>query len=557
MERFSDSTGIHGAVESLIGGRKENQDSYGVAETLLGMLVVVCDGMGGGPAGKVASELATRAIIDNISGADPGKHPASALSDAAMAANEAVYGASLQNPAFKGMGTTCVCLLIQGTTAYIVHIGDSRCYQLRGAHAVFRTADHSYVGEMVRHGTLTEEEARNSQYSNVITRAIGVNQSVEPEIDTIDFKPGDRFALMTDGIWGTLPESHLLKFLTKNEDPAVTVPEIAGNIDSLGADNGGGHDNLTLAIVDTPVKKQILRPGQTAPEQTMQVIETPDPQPEAGPRRQATSSPEAKASMKTAAVAAAAASEATRSPRSARSSERGKGKAPTQWTSAPAAPQQGHRKPAQKKEPKKRFSAAFVFWSVILVAGLIIAAFFIGKSGQERVTVIETDGALDGPARITKTVMTGKQYDEYKKGKESASEKKSVVEAITGSAAVTNEDNAPAVDNSEADRHFERAIAILDELKDYNPETIKSYRARIEEREKIKKRILIEMKKGIEAANSESKKSLGEQVRESIQKDNTIVRIDNSENKTFVSTADAEKAIELHKKEIGEVLKSN
>lgn len=258
MDTISDSTGIRGSVESLIGGRKENQDSYGMADTRLGLFVVVCDGMGGGPAGKTASSIATQTLIDYVSGADRDKSPYSVLADAVKAANEAVLAAVSENPALRGMGTTCVCLLIGSREAYIVHVGDSRCYQLRGSRAIFRTADHSYVGEMVRRGTLTEEEARNSNYSNIITRAIGGAQDVDPEVDSVEYKPGDRFALMTDGIWGAIPEMQLVKFLVEKKDPAVLVPEIAYNIDSLGADNGGMHDNLTLALVEIPAGKAPL-----------------------------------------------------------------------------------------------------------------------------------------------------------------------------------------------------------------------------------------------------------------------------------------------------------
>lgn len=258
MDTISDSTGIRGSVESLIGGRKENQDSYGMADTRLGLFVVVCDGMGGGPAGKTASSIATQTLIDYVSGADRDKSPYSVLADAVKAANEAVLAAVNENPSLRGMGTTCVCLLIGTREAYIVHVGDSRCYQLRGSRAIFRTADHSYVGEMVRRGTLTEEEARNSNYSNIITRAIGGTQDVEPEVDSVEYKPGDRFALMTDGIWGAIPEAQLVKFLVEKKDPANLVPEIAYNIDSLGADNGGMHDNLTLALVEIPAGKAPL-----------------------------------------------------------------------------------------------------------------------------------------------------------------------------------------------------------------------------------------------------------------------------------------------------------
>lgn len=252
MEAFTDNTGISVAVESLIGGRSENQDSYGTARTELGLLVVVCDGMGGGPAGRTASSLAVQTIIDYVSTENSKRHKASILADAVTAANKAVLDKVAQNPEMKGMGTTCVAILIDDKEAYIVHVGDSRCYQLRGNRAVFRTADHSHVGEMVRHGTLTEEEARTSPYSNVITRAIGAEPTVQPELDTVEYKPGDRFALMTDGIWGVVPEPQLVKFLTANVAPSKLTPEICRNIDALGSDNGGHHDNLTLAIIDIP-----------------------------------------------------------------------------------------------------------------------------------------------------------------------------------------------------------------------------------------------------------------------------------------------------------------
>lgn len=255
MDTLTDKAGFQVTVESLIGGRKENQDNYGFAETSLGLLVVVCDGMGGGPAGKTASNIATAAIIDYVSEADGLRQKDTILAEAVISANRKVLEAVNNNPSLKGMGTTCVCVLITPRCAYIVHVGDSRFYQLRSNRAVFRTADHSYVGELVRHGTITEEEARTSMHSNVITRAIGGAVEVDPEIDVIEYKPGDRFALMSDGIWGTLPEMQLVKFLTKPETPAVLVPQICNNIDNLGKDNGGGHDNLTLAIIDIPTVK--------------------------------------------------------------------------------------------------------------------------------------------------------------------------------------------------------------------------------------------------------------------------------------------------------------
>lgn len=260
METITDSSGILGAVDSLIGGREENQDSYGMAETRLGMLAVVCDGMGGGPAGKTASLIATQAIIDYVSGAEADKIPASVLEDAAVSANECILAAVAENPALKGMGTTCVCVLIQKGKAFIMHVGDSRCYLIRGESVQFRTSDHSYVGEMVRRGSMTEEEARQSNFSNVITRALGASPDIDPEVDIVDVKPGDRFALMTDGIWGSMPEPQLVGLLAYNESPEKLVPQIAARVDALGVEEGGGHDNLTLAIVQLPGRAKGVTP---------------------------------------------------------------------------------------------------------------------------------------------------------------------------------------------------------------------------------------------------------------------------------------------------------
>lgn len=259
MEIITNRIGIPGAVESLIGGRNENQDDFGFAETALGMLVVVCDGMGGGPAGRTASGLACETIIRQLKTAKMNDDPETVLYNAVIAANNALLGAIAAKPDLQGMGTTCVCLLVNHKYAYIAHVGDSRCYQLRNGQYVFRTADHSYVAELVRHKTITEEEARQSRYSNVITRAIGVGQELEPEIDKVSVKPGDRFALMTDGIWGSMCEKDLVRYLVKEEYMESLVSGMARVVDQIGVDEGGDHDNLTLAMVQLPadVKQQV------------------------------------------------------------------------------------------------------------------------------------------------------------------------------------------------------------------------------------------------------------------------------------------------------------
>lgn len=281
MEDITSKFGFNGCVDSRIGGRQENQDSYGVADTPLGTLVVVCDGMGGGPAGKTASGLATSTILSVVSSCKPQDNPERILLKAVESANSALMGAVSANPSLRGMGTTCVALLLNRKTAYIVHVGDSRCYVLRDGKVAFRTADHSFVAEMVRKGELTEEQARLSNKSNVITRAIGIRPTVEAEFDKVSIKGGDRFTLMTDGIWGALPEVHLVSALCVDEELPLVVSELVDRVDAMGHNNGGHHDNMTLAVMDFPVgNKQDKSPkekvaGALAPQEMHTKIRKP------------------------------------------------------------------------------------------------------------------------------------------------------------------------------------------------------------------------------------------------------------------------------------------
>ena len=235
---------------SLAGGKSENEDCYLIRETPMGLLVIVCDGLGGPVAGKTASELAAKSIATYIEGAGTDNNPQLALEDAAATANATIRDSAEQNPTLKGMGTTCVCLLLQTDKAYVMNVGDSRCYLLRNDKAIFRTTDHSYVGELVKKGAISEEMARTSEYANVLTRALGVGETFETASYTIEVRPGDRIALMTDGIWGAVPQNRLIKMLCADEELSNLVDRIAYDIDSTARKNGIKHDNLTLVMAE-------------------------------------------------------------------------------------------------------------------------------------------------------------------------------------------------------------------------------------------------------------------------------------------------------------------
>lgn len=553
MDTISDSTGIRGSVESLIGGRKENQDSYGMADTRLGLFVVVCDGMGGGPAGKTASSIATQTLIDYVSGADRDKSPYSVLADAVKAANEAVLAAVSENPALRGMGTTCVCLLIGSREAYIVHVGDSRCYQLRGSRAIFRTADHSYVGEMVRRGTLTEEEARNSNYSNIITRAIGGAQDVDPEVDSVEYKPGDRFALMTDGIWGAIPEMQLVKFLVEKKDPAVLVPEIAYNIDSLGADNGGMHDNLTLALVEIPAGKAPLstespvhgNAGRIEPQRTPQ-------RPPEGPRPLA---------------------QAPRRPEERRAHtvnpERNRKPATANDVRGEKRVEEKEYKNREEKEKKRRKPLSPAVWICLIVLACAISVglsmiFYhpseepvAGNPGNEVVT--QTDNKQTRDKKKTSTSSSPKKSGKQSKSNTKGANLKDVAKDDEGPNVpiennVEKESAAKSQNLSPENEYIQKAIKSLQFLADWEPEIKDVNKLRKKHKDYLKQHVIDILNHNV-VNNTKVNKNKQEKVKKIVKEiERYQDKIGDVSSKDYKATEEAVNYINKYKEQLQELM---
>lgn len=266
MQSINSSIPILGFMDSLQGGRPENQDFMGYADTPLGFLYVLCDGMGGGPGGRTASTSVVEFVVRHIAKADSSSNRESILREAIAAADNMIAETTAANPQLTGMGTTIVCLLINKKSAMVAQVGDSRLYQFRMGHKVFQTEDHSYVADLVRKGSLSEEEARLSPDSNIITRAINGRGLADPNIYELAYDSKDRFMLCTDGIWGAFPAKELYKAVTShNVNGAVT--DITYEADTRGRNAGGNHDNLSIAIIETqcksdkriPMSKSILR----------------------------------------------------------------------------------------------------------------------------------------------------------------------------------------------------------------------------------------------------------------------------------------------------------
>ena len=241
---------LRGVAISRQGGRPENQDDLGWVDTPLGFLAVVCDGMGGGPGGKTASYIAKNVFLGEMLDSSPQASRVEALKRAVSRANEALYQKMEEVPSLKGMGSTLVAVLISKESALVVHLGDSRCYEIRGRRVIFRTKDHSLVGQLVENKAITEEQARVSPQSNVIMRGLGNTSNHAPEIEEVAFRKGDRFLLCTDGVWGIMPHEELVQRLTSAQDIQSLVDNLSAEVDQRGFMAGGHHDNHTMAIIE-------------------------------------------------------------------------------------------------------------------------------------------------------------------------------------------------------------------------------------------------------------------------------------------------------------------
>lgn len=240
-----------GSLDTKQGGRNENQDNAGFVDTPLGLLLVVCDGMGGGPGGRTASLMAVDTILNVLSDVSEHTHRKDALKYAIEKANDIIYSKANETPELRGMGTTVATILFNEKSAVIAHAGDTRIYQLRKGAIVFRSSDHSVVANLVRQKQITEEEARNHPQANRITRALGIRPNIDIEFDEVAFLRGDRFIICTDGIWGMMPQGDLVKSLSRIMGINELTASLTEEIDKIGHLKGGEHDNLTLAIVDT------------------------------------------------------------------------------------------------------------------------------------------------------------------------------------------------------------------------------------------------------------------------------------------------------------------
>lgn len=228
--------------------RNENQDK--ICAGFLSenaALAVVCDGMGGEASGSVASDLAANQIYRRISeGYQQGMKPNSIrnlMVTAVQAANSIVYEKSCDDIEKNGMGTTCVAVLVEDKTAYIVNVGDSRAYMMDGDGIRQISDDHTYVNELYKHGEITFEEMQNHKMRYIITRAVGVEPKVEADYFEVEETGNFAVFLCTDGLTAYChPQLIYESVFNKNLDKGVS-----DLIDYCNA--CGGKDNISAAVI--------------------------------------------------------------------------------------------------------------------------------------------------------------------------------------------------------------------------------------------------------------------------------------------------------------------
>jgi serine/threonine protein phosphatase PrpC len=240
--------------------RTSNEDSYSTRPDV--GLFVVADGMGGHVAGEIASRIAVEAIaafIEETAGADKNRTwpfpfdpsislEANRLKAAFRLANRKIAAKIADSQELRGMATTASAVLFGTRRASVAHVGDSRVYVLRQGKLEQITADHSWVEEQVRAGTMSRTAARQHPWRNVVTRALSGGE--DPEVDVTEVAPasGERYLLCSDGLFGVVPDAQIADLLGQ----AIALDAISQRL-VLAANEAGGPDNITALILQIDV----------------------------------------------------------------------------------------------------------------------------------------------------------------------------------------------------------------------------------------------------------------------------------------------------------------
>ena len=246
---------IRARGQTDVGQRRDhNEDSFLVDEGL--GLFIVADGMGGHAGGGTASSLAVETIRQTVekardkepelfaapAGLDDSPVP-DVLREAVEAACTRIFETARGSPELAGMGTTVTAALVDGRTAFIAHVGDSRCYLLRESRIYQVSEDHSLVNEQLKAGAISPDEAKHSRFKNIITRSVGFEQEVQVDLMGVELEAGDILLLCCDGLSNLVDDDEILDVVEES-----TPEEAPGKLIQI-ANDRGGDDNITVVVI--------------------------------------------------------------------------------------------------------------------------------------------------------------------------------------------------------------------------------------------------------------------------------------------------------------------
>jgi len=225
--------------------RPANEDSCAVFPLdFTSCFAVVCDGMGGENAGVLASKMAVDTIVERIKNGWRSDMKEDSVNNLLLtsitAANIFVYDFSCSDKKYNGMGTTVVACIVKDNTAFFAHAGDSRAY-VCGQKLTSVTRDHSVVQDLLDKGYITEAQARNHPQKNIITRALGVDEVIDIDFNTVEINENEKILLCSDGLTNYVSEEDIFSIVTEEDEPAEKLIKAANS-------NGGG-DNVTAVVI--------------------------------------------------------------------------------------------------------------------------------------------------------------------------------------------------------------------------------------------------------------------------------------------------------------------
>ena len=229
--------------------RHENQDTFAVEHGEKLLIAVVCDGMGGAEGGQIASSLAVETFMKEIRALLRADMTAGQLRELASfcvaKANTAVYQRALQDPAYQGMGTTLVSAVAGERDAVICNVGDSRAYLIHNGEMTRITHDHSVVQTLVENGDITAEEARTHPNRNLITRALGPDETTLCDAFDVSFAHSDKILLCTDGLVVTATDEEICRIVCADKSAEESLDDLIALAKAQGA-----PDNVTAVLIE-------------------------------------------------------------------------------------------------------------------------------------------------------------------------------------------------------------------------------------------------------------------------------------------------------------------